>query len=312
MQVNPQFEVPLYSQIATFIRHRIAAGELREGDALPSLRDAANRWGVNLHTVRRAYKALETDGLVETVPGKGTYVAKLTSGSAAAYLDDLHTFVHWVRQTAMERFAMDTHALSAYLLALEVPGQRPSTPVWVLECSISMAESLAKQIAAWGGLDARPWLVQEASQVPPGYHLTTYYHYAEVQQALANDHLPPDFFAVHLDAENLQHLYTALDQTEPRLIVCGVDCDTAQAIALDVKRELKAAVQFDVAVSNQPQEVIASAPPEVPILVSPQNWDRLTPEERASHRVFPLAFQVNEQDLLRIGAKYGWYAPRAG
>ena len=73
--IDPASPVPLYHQIAESIRSRIAAGSLESGDALEPMRQAAERWGVNLHTVRHAYAALARDGLVETSRGaRGTRV----------------------------------------------------------------------------------------------------------------------------------------------------------------------------------------------------------------------------------------------
>ena len=58
---DPQSPVPLYHQIAEALRARMERGELRAGDALEPMRQAAERFGVNLHTVRHAYTALARD-----------------------------------------------------------------------------------------------------------------------------------------------------------------------------------------------------------------------------------------------------------
>ncbi|NUS48333.1 MAG: GntR family transcriptional regulator, partial [Gemmatimonadaceae bacterium] len=65
-RLNPSSPIPLYHQLAEAIRAEIAAGTLAPGDRLPPLRAGADVWGVNLHTVRHAYRALAESGLVRT------------------------------------------------------------------------------------------------------------------------------------------------------------------------------------------------------------------------------------------------------
>ena len=66
----------LYERIASDILRRVAAGELRPGDRLPPIRQAATVWGVNLNTVAKAYAALAERGILETRAGGGTVVAR--------------------------------------------------------------------------------------------------------------------------------------------------------------------------------------------------------------------------------------------
>lgn len=68
-------EAPIYEQIASQIKQAIANGELKEGDALPSIRALANDLRVSVITTKRAYSELETSGFVDAVQGKGFYVA---------------------------------------------------------------------------------------------------------------------------------------------------------------------------------------------------------------------------------------------
>ena len=67
--------VPIYEQIVTQIKAKIIAGELREGDALPSMRLLAKELRISVITTKRAYEELERDGFLVTYPGKGSFVA---------------------------------------------------------------------------------------------------------------------------------------------------------------------------------------------------------------------------------------------
>jgi DNA-binding GntR family transcriptional regulator len=74
-QINPRGAEPPYRQIAAWLRTRIEAGEFRPGeDPLPSEKDLMQLFGVARDTVRRAVQLLRDEGLVVTVPQRGTYV----------------------------------------------------------------------------------------------------------------------------------------------------------------------------------------------------------------------------------------------
>ncbi len=68
-------EQPIYEQILCQIKAAIIQGELKEGEILPSIRNLAKEVGVSVITTKRAYEELEKEGFVETVKGKGTFVA---------------------------------------------------------------------------------------------------------------------------------------------------------------------------------------------------------------------------------------------
>lgn len=72
--IDPRSPTPLYAQIASRLRLAVAAGELRPGEVLPSVRALAARLRVNPATVVQAYRDLETEGFVEMRQGAGTYV----------------------------------------------------------------------------------------------------------------------------------------------------------------------------------------------------------------------------------------------
>lgn len=66
---------PIYEQITSQMKNLILDGTLAEGTQLPSIRMLANDLKVSVITTKRAYADLEAQGFVETVPGKGSFVA---------------------------------------------------------------------------------------------------------------------------------------------------------------------------------------------------------------------------------------------
>lgn len=75
IQVDPARPTTLQQQIREQLTWAISSGSLEPGDELPSIREMADRLGVNLHTVRGAYLQLESDGLVDVRRGASTRVA---------------------------------------------------------------------------------------------------------------------------------------------------------------------------------------------------------------------------------------------
>lgn len=71
--------VPIYEQLKRQIKAAILAGELREGEALPSLRTVARDLRISVLTATRAYTELEQEGFVANVQGKGCYVREQDS-----------------------------------------------------------------------------------------------------------------------------------------------------------------------------------------------------------------------------------------
>ena len=66
---------PIYEQIKEQIKNKIVSNELKIGEQLPSIRLLAKDLRISVITTKNAYEELEKEGYVETIPGKGVYVA---------------------------------------------------------------------------------------------------------------------------------------------------------------------------------------------------------------------------------------------
>jgi GntR family transcriptional regulator len=71
-QTDPR---PLYQQVKDQLRHRVAVGELKPGDEIPSIRQLAADIRVSVITIKRAYLELELEGVIQTRQGRGSFVA---------------------------------------------------------------------------------------------------------------------------------------------------------------------------------------------------------------------------------------------
>src|SRR4028118_906023 len=70
---------PVYLQIVDQFKAAVASGALRPGDPLPSIRPLAEDLRVNRNTVAKSYAELESQHVIETVPGKGCFVRAVSS-----------------------------------------------------------------------------------------------------------------------------------------------------------------------------------------------------------------------------------------
>ncbi len=74
--IQPQGTLAIYEQIVNQLKNSIVTGELKTGEALPSIRALASELQVSVITTKRAYEELEKEGLIRSVAGKGFFVCE--------------------------------------------------------------------------------------------------------------------------------------------------------------------------------------------------------------------------------------------
>jgi GntR family transcriptional regulator len=79
LQVDFKAGKPVYLQLADQIRYAAASGKLRPGEPLPALRPLAEELRINRNTIAKAYAELESQGIIETIHGKGFFLKKNNS-----------------------------------------------------------------------------------------------------------------------------------------------------------------------------------------------------------------------------------------
>ena len=108
---------PIYEQVRDGLRRLMVTGAIQEGEKLPSVRSLASRLAINPNTIQRAYEALEAEGYLYSVPGKGSFAAP-------------HTGVDRGRR---EELLVRFDAVTAELLYLGVGGEALVARVRALE-----------------------------------------------------------------------------------------------------------------------------------------------------------------------------------
>ncbi len=79
LQLNFKSGKPVYLQIVDQVKAAAASGALRSGEPLPSIRPLAEELRVNRNTIAKAYLELESQGVIETIPGKGCFLSNNNS-----------------------------------------------------------------------------------------------------------------------------------------------------------------------------------------------------------------------------------------
>lgn len=180
--------LPLQTQLEAQIRYAIATGELRAGQALPSINELAGHLRINRNTAHQVYQRLCETGLLSATQGLGVFVAG-TSGPSAAPSAGLHRLV--VRTfTAAARLGLSPLTFS-HLLQTQAGAFESRFPlVAFIECNPYQAGDFARQISERWQLDVRPILLSAACEKPDVVPatcrlvLTSYFHFPEVRQVL--------------------------------------------------------------------------------------------------------------------------------
>lgn len=342
-RLDPTSPIPLYWQVAEALRYRVATGELTPGERLPSLRDAAKEWGINMHTVRRAYSKLAEGGIVRVRPRSGTVVLEPPDGpGGAAPVDSRHDagsrrpgwatppgvdwasgdhsnaapdddreFDAWLREVARrgkERWGLGAGELGAALA--EIPSTEPDgARVLVVECSESQSTDLARQLSDRWRVTAEPWSLEREGDPPDeAVLLGTYFHYNDLRVRWPRRFPAVRFVATRPDdriRERLEALRRGRDEHGPLAVVLWEWDETmARNIAADLVRILPED-EFTVRQEVVAPESVGNLPPG-PALFSPRAWAALPKDARRRGDFMEVRYVFDRGELDRVARHLGW------
>jgi GntR family transcriptional regulator len=298
--------VPLYHQIAEALRNGIAVGELQPGERLPPVRKAAEEWGVNLHTVRRAYGELESEGLVRVRGPLGTEVSRDGAGLRARRSEADEFVAEFVR-TARERFGLSAAGLARLLVQHETGG----VPlVHVIECSREQAEGHCRELERAWRVEAKPLVLSEIENLPPGAVIATYFHYNEIRQRWPRRLSDVRFVAIAPDATLPERVPARVPGETQRLSVCEFDAAKSLNIAADLKSLFPIeGYEIEPRVLASPHALPVPEENEV-LLVAPRVWGALSGEQR--ERVVHIRYAMSARELETLGEDLGWHRATRG
>jgi GntR family transcriptional regulator len=299
--------VPLFHQLAEALRYRIATGELPAGSVLPSLRRAAALWGVNFHTVRRAYGELGNLGLVLTSTPGGTCVtpssARRPKATEPAARDQ---FIHAVLSDARLRHGLGVDEVIALLRAAKTPPGPQA--ISVVECSLTQCVDLAQQIARRWRVRAQPWVL-DGTELPGGTVVGTYFHYNDIRLRWPK-RLPDVRFLPIAPESGIADALTRQGHgrsSKKTVVLYERSAGMAQNIRADLVR-LLAPSRFRVLTQVVPnaEAALKAAGPRTPVLLSPRMWGELPEPLRQDPRVHQVRYVFDSGPLDALAVEQGW------
>lgn len=326
-RLDPESPIPLYWQVAEALRYQVATGELTPGQRLPSLRDAARAWGVNMHTVRRAYAKLAEGGIVQVRARSGTVVLKPPNGGDPTTLapsgsgpgatdarseegrgrgDELEAWLREVARHGRVRWGLGPREIAATLADLPNPGHHDD-PVFVVECSESQSEDLARQLTDRWKVMARPWSLEREGEPPDDAVLVgTYFHYNDFRVRWPRRFPRVRFVATRPDYAIRERLEAFRGDGDGPLTIALWERDEAMArnIAADLVRVLpedEFVLRQQVGVPEGVDDL-----PLGPALFSPRTWARLPQSARRRRDFMEVRYVFDPSDLDRLARDLGW------
>ena len=308
-RILPGSPVPLYHQIAQLIRGRIARGELAPGDILEPLREAAEEWQVNFHTVRHAYAELARDGLVEMRGPRGTRVvdSEAKDSSRRRKRENLETFVTEVLQWAKREHGLSPSELTG-LIASRVRLAKTARPqVHVLECSQHQCEDLSRQLETVWDVDAIPLCLVRKGDLPAENLVATHFHYNEIRLRWPRRLAEISFVSTSPSPELCTEIKKRLaGKGRLPLTVCERDEPPAEAVAADISA-LLAVDEYPVStrVIKDTKDILNGSRRELR-LVPPRVWGSLSDEHRRNERIVEVRYLYDTEELEETARRLGW------
>ncbi|HEV3050532.1 MAG TPA: winged helix-turn-helix domain-containing protein [Longimicrobium sp.] len=295
LRLDRSAPMPLYHQIVQALRWKIGTGALRPGAPLPPIREAAEQWGVNYHTVRRAYGELAAQGWVESVQGSGTQVAAALPGEAAAIDDSLDQWVDEIVAAGRDRFGLTAEELAAL-----VRERGRVLRVVMVECNDHQSTFLAQQLEQAWPVEAIPWSLHHGEAPPQLPIIGTYFHHSEMKAMWPDRIGDMHFVTLYLDPALRDRVEREAGRRGARVLrLVERDPATAQEMAAGVSTLLGPRFQVRPLVGD-PDEVVRTLAPDELLLVAPRLWDTVSAGTRADERVFDVRHVVVPEDLPRV------------
>jgi GntR family transcriptional regulator len=295
LQLDRRSQIPLYHQIVQAVKWRIGTGSLEPGELLPSVREAGKQWGVNYHTVRRAYRELASEGWLDSIQGSGTQVSAVAPDRVSTHDGELHL---WLTQVVATGRLL--YGLSAVEIATRLREHSRALRVVMVECNMHQSGFLAEQLEAAWHVEVVPWSLDNPEEPPHLPIIGTYFHHVEMKARWPHREADMAFVALRLDPDFKERVQSvAAEHATEKLRLLERDPATAIEMAASVAGQLPARFLVQPEVGN-PKVVLRSLASDELLLVAPRLWDQLDAATQEDKRVLDVRYLADPVDLQRV------------
>lgn len=117
IELNSRDPRPIYEQIMEQFRKLLMNGIISENEKLPSVRELSSSLTINPNTIQRAYRELESEGYIYSIPGKGSFAASQTDISEKRRIEIMDAFIKSVKELLF--LGETSESLCSYIKKLE-------------------------------------------------------------------------------------------------------------------------------------------------------------------------------------------------
>jgi DNA-binding transcriptional regulator YhcF (GntR family) len=185
IRVSETSGVPIYKQIMEQVEFMIEAGELTDGDQLPSSRLLASNLGINRNTVARAYSELRDQGYVESQRRRGMVVIGADKARKQAQARDRARKVLADATRESISLGLSAEEVSSLAYHFGLQAERLEVKIAFVECNAERADYFAKELSERLDLSVRSLVLGQfdpAQAFQVDLILTTFFHLAEVRR----------------------------------------------------------------------------------------------------------------------------------
>lgn len=189
--------IPLYVQVKEAVLAEIKSGQWKAGDKLPTERELSEKLKVSRNTVSQAYQELETEGVLTSIQGRGTFVCDRDD---AVLIENRKDLLHKIIDIAMEEglqlgFTIDEFVEMTELRAKEKKDFLNNVQVVFIECNREQVEYFSRKLQFGSGVTITPLILDEFRDKKEEYLprvlssdliVTTFFHYEEVKEIVQN------------------------------------------------------------------------------------------------------------------------------
>jgi len=219
--VDKKSRIPLYLQLKDLIQYHISTGNLLQGQQLPTVSDLSKDLGITFETVRKSYKELERDGLIQATRGRGTHVIgfpgrEISWKPQIEHESDLHNILKQTLRDLFARMQSEPHLRTVVESAIrEILLEKPKPFVIFTECNQLQVGSVSKVLETYLSESVLPTLLEDLAAVmeetiangrPPSAVITTGFHFREVRQLLRDYPVAVDFVITRMSPQTRRQL----------------------------------------------------------------------------------------------------------